>query len=150
MGARDDALRLLSTGSYLIEQYCPSMLRSLAAMAVLSRMVAAIAPVRPLLPKDFHLAQLVQLAYLNQFLHHFLVSTGERFRLRAAILSRGFRVILAVVRRATFGIDAQPTVAAAEWDQLSSMRLDLHALTDESLETMRILLTSADAERKAS
>src|SRR5262245_9901016 len=82
IGHTSEAIRLLDAGCRLIEQYCPSMLRSLAAWGVLSRMVSAMAPVRPLKPRRFQLRQLVGLAYLNEFVHHFLVTTGERFQLR--------------------------------------------------------------------
>ena len=105
-GAADDndpeqMIRLLDLGCRLIESYCPTMLRSLAAMSVLSRMVSAMAPVRPLRPRDFKLRQLTNLAYMNSFFHHFLVTTGERFRLRLHILSRGFLALMRVVTRAT-------------------------------------------------
>src|SRR5262245_15999916 len=62
VGSIDEAHRLLDVGCKLIEQFAPTMLRSLAAMAVLSRMVAAMAPVRPLKPRKFRLRQLANLA----------------------------------------------------------------------------------------
>src|SRR5262245_18860908 len=89
LGRDDEALRLLECGCRLIESYCPSMLRALSAWSELSRMAAAIAPVKPLRPADFRLPELAQLARLSRFFHHFLVTTGERFRLRLYILARG-------------------------------------------------------------
>ena len=48
---------LLDVGYRVIEKFAPDMLRLLAAMATFSRMVSAIAPVKPLRPKDFRLRQ---------------------------------------------------------------------------------------------
>src|SRR5712691_9815238 len=62
LGSDEEALRLLDVGCDLIERYCPTMLRAIAAMSVLSRMVAAMAPPRPLRPASFELRELAQLA----------------------------------------------------------------------------------------
>jgi len=150
IGHTTEALRLLDAGCRLIEQYCPSMLRSLAAWGVLSRMVSAMAPVQPLRPKRFQLRQLMGLAYLNEFVHHFLVTTGERFQLRVAILARGFSLLGRVVMRSTGRIKMAPNApnAQPEWEQLQAARHDVHALTQDSLETFRTLLMSMAAERK--
>jgi len=148
VGSVDEAHRLLDVGCKLIEQFAPTMLRSLAAMAVLSRMVAAMAPVRPLRPRKFRLRQLANLAYLNQFVHHFLVSTSERFRLRVTILGRGFALLSRIALRSTDRIRTGSPDGDSEWQQIEAVRKDLHTLSDESLETFRILLTSLAAERR--
>src|SRR5262249_52006583 len=70
-----EALRMVDVGCDLVVQFAPTMIKSLAAMAVLSRMASAVAPVRPLRPKDFRVAQLAQLAQWNRFFHHLLVTT---------------------------------------------------------------------------
>ena len=149
VGQTAEALRLLDAGCHLIEQYCPSMLRSLAAMSVLSRMVGAMAPVRPLVARTFSLRELAQLAYLNQFLHHFLVTTAERFRLRVHILARGFATLLRVVARSTQRAKLTRP-AEPEWQRLEAARHDVRALSGESLESFRVLLLSISAERRTS
>jgi hypothetical protein len=147
-GDEEQSLRLLDLGCRLIEGYCPTMLRSLAAMSVLSRMVSAMAPVRPLRPSGFKLRQLGNLAYMNAFFHHFLVTTGERFRLRLYILGRGFMAVMRVVTRATAGAKEMPEVSL-EWKTLEAARKDVRTLSEESLEAFRVLLVSMEAERKA-
>ena len=139
-GRLDDALRLLDEGCTLIEEFSPRMVHALGAMAVLSRMAAAIAPVRPLRPEGFKLAQLAQLAHVSRFFHHLLVSTAERFRLRVFLLQRGFRTVALLAVRWR-----RP---APEWNSVSAVRHDTGTLTDEALLTFRILLVSLDAERR--
>jgi hypothetical protein len=146
-GDIEQTLRLLDLGCRLIEGYCPTMLRSLAAMSVLSRMVAAMAPVRPLRPRAFKLRQIANLAYLNSFFHHFLVTTGERFRLRLYILARGFVAVMRVVTRATGDARDRPD-ASPEWKTLESARKDVRTLSEDSLEAFRVLLVSMEAERR--
>ncbi len=148
IGYTDEAHRLLEVGCKLIEQFAPTMLRSLAAMAVLSRMVAAMAPVKPLKPKRFKLRQITNLAYLNQFIHHFLVSSQERFRLRVTILARAFALVTRLAFRSTQKIKEGGPEAEGEWQNIEAMRHDLHTLSDESLESFRLLLTSLAAERR--
>lgn len=148
LGSLDEAIRLLDAGYHIIERFAPSMLRLLAAMAVFSRMVAAMAPVRPLRPRDFRLTQLASLAHLNRLLHQFLVSTAERFRLRVYILGRSIALATSFLFRSTRRIvDRQPE-ADREWEQIQAIRQDFQTLTDESLESLRVLLTSLAAERR--
>ena len=90
---------------------------------------------------DFRLAQLVQLAYLNRFLHHLLVSTAERFRLRVYVLQRGFRTVGALALRWR----AAPTMP---WSDLAAAHHDVGTPSEESLESLRVLLVSLDAERR--
>lgn len=154
IGHKAEALRLLDVGCRMIEEYCPTMLRSLAAMAVLSRMVAAMAPVSPMRPRRFELRPLTNLAYLNRFIHHFLVTTAERFRLKVYILARGFETLGHVVIRSTSRVkeadatDKEPEATGQEWRLIESARHDVHSLSQESLETFRVLLVSMAAERR--
>lgn len=147
-GSADEALRLLELGCQLIEQYCPTMLRALAAMSVLSRMVSALAPPRPLPARAFRLRELAGWALLNQFLQQFLVGTAERFRLHLIILERGFmtvlRVVLSSTRRAHAGSDA----LGAELQRIDAARSDVRSLSNESLEAFRLLLEGLAAERR--
>jgi len=141
-----DALRLLDQGCLLIEDYCPTMLRSVAALSVLSRMAAAMAPPRPLRPRDFRLRQIEGLALLNQFIHQFVVTAGERFRVRLYFLARGFRVLVHVVTRARRRFREEPGPA---WQDLTAARHDVRSLSDEWLESFRLLLMSLAAERRS-
>src|SRR5437899_1082496 len=146
LGSVDEAKHLLDLGYKVIEKFSPNMLRLLAAMSTFSRMVSAMAPVQPLRPQGFRLGQIASLAYLNQLLHNFLVTTAERYRLRVYILGRSFglatRFLLSSTRRIAEG---QPN-PEKEWEQIQFVREDFQTLTEESLESLRVLLTSLAAE----
>lgn len=149
LGSVDEAIRLLDVGARIIENFAPSMLRLLAAMATFSRMVSAMAPVRPLRPKDFRLAEIVSLAYLNRLLHQLLVSSAERFRLRVYILGRCFGVATRYLLGATGRIARRQDESEREWQQIQAIRNDFQSLTDESLESLRVLIDSLDREKRA-
>jgi hypothetical protein len=146
LGSIEEAKHLLDVGYKVIEKFSPSMLRLLAAMSTFSRMVSAMAPVKPLRPQGFRVAQIASLAYLNQLLHNFVVTTAERYRLRVYILGRSFglatRFLLSSTRRIAEG---QPN-SEKEWEQIQFVREDFQTLTEESLESLRVLLTSLTAE----
>jgi hypothetical protein len=148
LGSLEEAKRLLDVGFRVIEQFSPSMLRLLAAMATFSRMVAAMAPVTPLRPAGFRLAQLASLAYLHQVLHQFLVSTGERFRLRVYVLGRGFGLATRYLLQSTRRIVSGEPESEREWQQIEALREDFQTLTDESMASLRTLLTSLSAEQR--
>ena len=148
LGSVQEAQKLLDAGYRVIEQFSPDMLRLLAAMATFSRMVSAIAPVQPLRPKNFRLVQVSSLAYLHGVLHQFLVSASERYRLKMYILGRSFglatRFLLKSIQ--TLGAPAGTAEAQKEWDQIDAIRSDFQTLTDESLDSLRILLTAMARE----
>jgi hypothetical protein len=146
LGTTDEALRLLDVGYRVIENFAPDMLRLLAAMATFSRMVSAIAPVQPLRPKSFRLAQLSSLAYLHGMLHQFLVSAAERYRLKVYILGRSFGLVTRFLLRSIQNLGTATPEAAKEWDQIDAIRSDFQTLTDESLDTLRVLLTAMAGE----
>jgi hypothetical protein len=148
LGSVDEAKHLLDVGFRVIEQFSPNMLKLLAAMATFSRMVSAMAPVTPLRPRDFRLPQIVSLAYLNSLLHQFLVSTSERYRLRLYILGRSFALGTKFLFDSTRRIVAGEPEAEREWVQIQTIRHDFQALTTESLDSLKVLLTSLAAERR--
>jgi hypothetical protein len=117
-------------------------------MATFSRMVSAIAPVKPLRPKNFRLVQVSSLAYLHGMLHQFVVSASERYRLKMYILGRSFglatRFLLKSIQ--TLGMTASEVDAKREWDQIEAIRSDFQTLTDESLDSLRVLLTAMARE----
>ncbi len=146
LGSVEEAKHLLDVGYRVIEKFSPSMLKLLAAMSTFSRMVSAMAPIKPLRPQGFRLAQIASLAYLNQFLHNFIVTTAERYRLRVYILGRSFglatRFLLSSTKRI---VEGQPN-AEKDWEQIQFVREDFQTLTDESLQSLKVLLTSLAAE----
>jgi hypothetical protein len=88
------------------------------------------------------------MAYLNQVLHQFLVSTAERYRLRLYILGRGFGVATRFLLASTRSIVGGQPEADREWDQIQAIRDDFRTLTDESMKSLHSLLTSLAAERR--
>ena len=148
LGSMDDAKDLLDAGFRIIEHFAPNLLKLLAAMATFSRMVTAMAPVAPLRPRHFQVGGIRGLAYLNQVLHHFLVTTSERFRLRLYILGRCVGLAVRYMVRSTRRISENGRDADREWDQIAAIREDFGALTAESLESLKTLLVSMASERK--
>jgi hypothetical protein len=148
LGSVEEAKKLLDVGYRVIEKFSPNMLRLLAAMANFSRMVSAMAPVTPLRPRDFQLTQIVSLAYLNGVLHQFLVSTAERYRLKLYILGRSFSLGTRFLLESTQRIVRGEPEAEREWSQVQAIREDFQTLTEESLDSLRVLLTSLAAERR--
>jgi hypothetical protein len=148
LGSLDEARQLLDAGFRVIERFAPSMLKLLSSMATFSRMVSAMAPIPPLRPQGFRLAQLASLAYLNQILHQFLVSTTERYRLRVYVLGRGFGLATRYLLHSTRRVVSRQPEAEKEWDQIQAIRQDFQTLTDESLLSLKVLLTSLAAERQ--
>jgi hypothetical protein len=146
-GEADEARRLLEMAFRVIEQFSPNMLKLLSAMAVFSRMVSAIAPLPPLRPQSFRLRQVASLAYLNQFLRRFLVTSVERFRLHIYILGRGIALATRLLLDATRRIVGNEPHAERHWKSVEDAMADLQTLTDQSLESLRALLQSIDRQR---
>jgi hypothetical protein len=145
-GAREDAIRLLEVGLRFVERTSPDMITLLRGMAVVSRMAAAITTVEPLRPQDFRLPNLSSLVAIAGFIHRLLVSTAERFRLRAFVLRRGFRVATRFLFESTRRIATRQDAAHTDWERIERARADLGTLSTESLRTFHVLLRSLAAE----
>lgn len=130
---------LLDVGLRLIEADSSSLASMLRGIGVLSRMAAAVAPVPPLRPAGFRLGPLRSLAAGGAVLHHLLVTTGERLRLRAYVLRRGCSIVARAARRAV-------AAGAARAARLGAANEDLTAIGHEAIETFHVLLLSLDAE----
>jgi hypothetical protein len=148
LGSVSEARELLDVGYRVIERFNPTMLQLLTTMAGFSRMVSAMAPVTPLRPRDFRLTEISSLAYHNGLIHQFLVSTSERFRLRLYILGQSFGLATRALLRSTRRILGDEPEAEREWEQVDAVRQDYDTLTRDSLDTLRVLLTSLAAERR--
>jgi hypothetical protein len=144
IGSTQEAIDLLEAGCRSIQRFAPDMDRALTSMATFSRMVAAMAPVSPLRPRDFRLTRLVWWAQIEWLVHHFLVTAPERFRLRLFVLRRG---VGAALRRLQ---DVRGRIATDReaWDVVELLREDLKRLSDASLDSFRLLLASASAQRR--
>ncbi len=154
LGSTAEAIELLKTGYMLIDRFAPDLLRLLAMMAVYSRMVSAIVPVRPLSAVPFQTTGMSILARLSGLIHHMLVNTVERFRFRLYVLGYGVRLLLRGLARSTTRLvhwrtRGEPASPADEWLEIDAIRADFRTLTAESVESLRALLMSLEAmERK--
>lgn len=148
LGSRDEALEVLEAGCGQIERFSPSLQTFLARLGVFSRMVSVQTPVPPLRPQAFEVGRLSRIASLNQVLHIFLVTTGERFRLRLSLLSSGFAMATRFLCAAKQRLAQREASGDADWSAVEAVRRDLHTLSNEALESFRSLLLSLTAERK--
>ena len=146
-GSADEARRLLRVGSLVMERLTPSMLRLLSAMGTFSRMLSAVAPVAPLRPRDFRLAPIVSLAYLNGALHRFL-SAAERYRLKLYVLGRAYALVTRSLFDSTRRIVDGKAHAERAWEHIRAIRHDLETLSRETLDSLRVLLVSLAAEKR--
>ena len=141
------ATRLAGLAYRAVEEATPDRLKRLRAMGVCIRMATAILPVAPLRPRNFRLAQLASLAGLGSFLHHVLVSTGERFLLRLYILGLGYRILTRALSGSTTGLSRDVGDVWA-WDAFDRATADWTALEREHLESFRIFILSVTAEKR--
>jgi hypothetical protein len=142
-GRLPEACRLLDIGCRTIEAFVPDMLGRLRCIAVYSRAVSAMFPVAPLSPHGFQSRGLAGLAWLDRSLHHLLVTTGERLRLKLRILVWAFKLAAGSLRSTTRDAAADPIAA---WGKISDIRADLRSLNGESVESFRVLLLSLQRE----
>jgi hypothetical protein len=145
-GAGDDATRILEVVRDVVEKFAPGILKLLSAMAAFSRMVSAMAPVRPLRPRAFRIGQIAGLAYLDPLLRHLLVTSAERFRLHVYVIGRSIGVATRFLLEATRRIAGREPEGDRSWKQGEDALADLRTLTDETLESLRALLQSLDRQ----
>jgi hypothetical protein len=141
-GSIDEAIEFLGVGCDMVEAVAPDLRRLLAGMAVISRMASAIAPIPPLRSADFRTANVANLAQVGAILHVFLVSAKERFRLRLFILGRGLTVVSRWIFFWTQRIRVKRPLEPGPWQEVDALQHDFRKLSDESMESLRVLLAS--------
>jgi hypothetical protein len=141
------ATRLAGLAYRAVEEATPDRLKRLRAMGVCIRMATAILPVQPLKPRNFRLAQLSSLAGLSSFIHHLLVSTGERFLLRLYVLGLGYRIIARSLSGSSGGI-TQDVGDDWAWDAFDRATADWSSLEREHVESFRVFVLSLTAEKR--
>jgi hypothetical protein len=135
-----EAARLLDLAARVIAQAVPDRLGRLRAMAVCSRMVAALLPMRPLLPRSFRLRELASVAGICALLHHLLVASEERFRLRLWAMAAGYRIVLGIARRSASTVESGADGSEVPWGRFDAALSDFQALDREHVESFRVLL----------
>jgi hypothetical protein len=146
LGDIDEAIRFLNIGGEIIERFTPNLLSLLSVMARFSRMVSAIAPVDPLIPKDFHLAELVSLAHLHRLMNQVIVSTKQRFRLRIYVLGKGLSIASHYLISKIRDIVLHKSQDQKEWREIVEIEQDFNTLSRESLHSFRALLEVLSGE----
>jgi hypothetical protein len=135
-GDEAEGIRLLVGGYEYMAGLAQDRAQLLRSMARYSRMVTAMMPLQPLAPRAFRLRGLATVAGLAAVAHHFLVTVPERFRLRAAVLGAGLRIVLRALARA--GARGGPP----KWQIAVDALADWHTLDAETLESFRALMTA--------
>jgi hypothetical protein len=150
LGDLDEAIRFLDTSGDVIERFTPNLLSLLKVMIKFSRMMSAITPVSPILPHDFHLAELTNLAYLNRMLHHFLISARQRFRLKLYLLGKGVAIASRYLLQGIKNVVTRRSAADQEWEEIAKIGQDFQRLSNESVQSLRALLEalSTDAAKE--
>ncbi len=146
-----DAPRVLATGSALLGRFAAVMRHLLVSMERYSRMVWAVAGVPALPMRRFRTEALACRAALFNLARPFLVTGGERFRLRSLTLRSGFGLLHEIVARVEHRLRRRGVSAAAasEWETVEAARADVATLTEESLVSLRVLMTALAARTRA-
>jgi hypothetical protein len=124
LGDLDEAIRFLNLGGDIIQRFTPNLLSLLSVMMRFSRMIGAIAPVNPILPQGFHLAELTSLAHLNGMLHRVLTSAKQRFRLKLYILGKGVSITSQYLVKRIRSVVAHRSSEDSEWEQILGVEQD--------------------------
>jgi hypothetical protein len=108
-----------------------------------------VTPVNPILPSNFHLAELVNLAHLHNILNQMLISTKQRFRLKLFVIGKGVSIASRFLVVRIKNIVSQRSQADQEWDEIVGIGNDFQRLSEESIQSFRSLLEalSNDAAR---
>ena len=142
LGDLEEALRFLKIGGDIIQEFTPGLLCLLREMMKFSRMVSAMVPVSPLLPSDFHLAEMNNLAVLNQMLHQIVVSAKQRFRLKLRIIATGVKVTSGYLMTRISRVLTRRSTTEQEWDEILAAGQDFQQLSSESVESFKNLMAS--------
>jgi hypothetical protein len=144
-GSHEEAVRLLDVGLKLAERFAEDWISVLRMVGLLSRMADAVTPISPLPVWAFRLPALRGLALFNAMLHHVVVTTGERLRLRCYVLRGCWRVARGSVRKST----ARIRNGQDAWRRLMMARDDIATSTEETIRSFHAVLLSLSARPSA-
>ena len=137
-GRLDEARRLLDLAQETLESFATWLREHLRSMRVQSRLLGALLPVAPLRAHKFRMPGLVGWALLLWLPHHMVFTEGQRYRLKAGALGRGFAWALRKLRRGSRRVTAEPR----SWQPLEAPRADIRHLSEEAVGLHELLLTS--------
>jgi hypothetical protein len=140
----DEAVKLLHIGARVVESCAGTLPELLRSLSLLSRQASAIAPVEPLSAERFRVGKLRGLARVQAVGHAFLVTARERLAFRLRVLRYAVPAVTRWLVEATLHTAAAPSAPEA-WARLEDVRHDMGTLTQESLESLRVVVQSLSA-----
>jgi hypothetical protein len=137
----DEAVKLLHIGARVVESCAGTLPELLRSLSLLSRQASAIAPIEPLEPARFKLAKLRGMVRVQAVVQAFLLTARERLAFRLRVLRYAIPSVTRWLVDATLLTAAEPS-APEHWAHLEHVRRDMGTLTDESLESLRVVVQS--------
>lgn len=148
-GRVDEARRVLAIAHRQLTLFVADMLGLHAGMADFSRSAAALRGVRGLPARRLHTLSIVWRAHLCNLVQPFLVTAGERFRLRLVTLRNSLLLLNGIVAGEHQRLRRPESAGlAADWRALEAARADLQTLTGEALASLHLLLAALGAQSR--
>lgn len=148
-GLSDEALRTLGVAHKHLRLFVADMLGVHAGMLDFSHTAPALAGVTGLPVRRLRRPALVVRACLANAAQTLLVSAGERFRMRLVTIRDGLLLLNATLEREHLRPHrSRRRARRTDWSLLAATRSDLATLTDETLESLRLLLAALGAQRR--
>lgn len=135
------ATEFLRIGAAAVEAHADTLPCLLRNLALLSRQADAIAPVQRLDFRAMNLHSLRTLGAIQGIVHSLLATSRGRLLLRIRVLRYSVPAVTRWLMLAASGAALEPA-QSERWKELGHARSDIGTLTDESLESLRIVLQS--------
>lgn len=137
----DEARRLLDLAHGVLVTALPDRMARIEAMSKCCRMLAAVAPLPPLLPRAFQLRELVALGTLSTVVHQLLAGMQERFQWACMVLGWGYRLVLRGATQANGSLQRDAN-ASAQWARFAASIHDFKSLDAHHVRAFSALLAS--------
>ena len=136
-----EARRLLDLAHGVITTALPDRMARIEAMSKCCRMLAAVAPLPPMLPRAFKLGELMALGTLSAVVHQLLAGMQERFQWACMVLGWGYRLVLRGATQANGALQRDAN-AAAQWSRFEAAIHDFKTLDAHHVQAFAALLAS--------
>jgi hypothetical protein len=144
-GAPDEARRVLAVGRKLLKVFVADMLGLHAGMAEFSRSAEALGRAPRLPARRLRTPALAWRAHLCNLVQPFLVTAGERFRLRLVTLRNSLLLLNGIVSGEQRRRGCEGAGSSDDWQALEAARADLETLTGATLANLNLLLSALAA-----
>ncbi len=136
-----EARRLLDLAYGVIVTALPDRMARIEALAKCCRMLAAVAPLPPLLPRNFRMREMIALGTVAAVVHQLLAGMQERFQWACMVLGWGYRLVLRGATNANSALQ-RDTSASAQWTRFASSIHDFKTLDAHHVNAFAALLAS--------